>query len=839
MKFGDLNVDDLIMKGEDDDGLPLYSLKPTEVAKLHFSNPVICKNIARFSRETDVICNQRDGSRFKEIISPWASVGAKNFHVGDFVQSDDSVGIIQTFLENEEGNVILASYEVLNEELKEDGHCFLVRTEQFRTTALSLLSPYPTQNLEILDRCITDQESLTENPEQNGLLGTGDQNQDKAKIAVPVNLFIDDTSTNVSRRWLPMHCAQMQLAGVPLQFRNKEIYSNFLAASENASMLSISRLVLQDIKSSQQNLIETVHAGMKRTVQLQLDLNCVIADFNMLSLTCNHAGAAALKFCPKCHADRENCLAKQRDRTPAETKRTIERLKLRGNEESKKILRKETGVKEYENPFWDIINPHRDVPSGVLHLFHLGVLKHLLKACIEKMTDLQIAKLESHLSSFDDQQKISHNICKHFNSRQGKDLKKMIQIAPFSFAYAGLDQKYIKMICILSLGETFTMPHLLTGSRVLQSTPNESPNLVALHDKQEVHRIMHQTIFAQEDFQILESLISRYLSLVERYFPELQNKVKTHLLTHISDEIQRHGPPLAFSEDVFEKRHGVIRAKLFHQENQLARSRDTALIFGKSYIFLHIIMGGFFQTNGIWTQSAENVQKISQQKEMNDFLGILPDTEDEILKSRKPLLQQPLRNLHNKATIQDISSFRPQCLLLQGLIDLGVTSPSVDKGKMITYGRCKVPDGTIIKEGMSLVYMDRENECSIGLYQKGHLFLIGTNRYSLVLVEKGVIKPSSTYLGCPLVEFTGEIDVVPLHKIKEYVPLVHHCTESYCNIREDQTTCRIEQEDKMISKMYLRHKLCEERKQYIVNVYSLKCSSQFDFMDVNLCAKKI
>ena len=52
------------------------------------------------------------------------------------------------------------------------------------------------------------------------------------------------------------------------------------------------------------NLIETFHAGMKRTVQLQLDLNCVIADFNMLSLTCNHAGATALKFCPKCHVSK-------------------------------------------------------------------------------------------------------------------------------------------------------------------------------------------------------------------------------------------------------------------------------------------------------------------------------------------------------------------------------------------------------------------------------------------------------------------------------------------------------------------------------------------------------
>lgn len=44
-----------------------------------------------------------------------------------------------------------------------------------------------------------------------------------------------------------------------------------------------------------------------------------------------------------------------------------------------------------------------------------------------------------------------------------------------------------------------------------------------------------------------------------------------------TDEISHHGPPLGYSEDVFEKRHGVIRAKRFNQENQLARSRDTPL----------------------------------------------------------------------------------------------------------------------------------------------------------------------------------------------------------------------------------------------------------------------
>lgn len=37
------------------------------------------------------------------------------------------------------------------------------------------------------------------------------------QISVPVNLFIDDTSTNVSKRWQPMHCAQMQLAGTQIK----------------------------------------------------------------------------------------------------------------------------------------------------------------------------------------------------------------------------------------------------------------------------------------------------------------------------------------------------------------------------------------------------------------------------------------------------------------------------------------------------------------------------------------------------------------------------------------------------------------------------------------------
>lgn len=32
---------------------------------------------------------------------------------------------------------------------------------------------------------------------------------------VPLNLFMDDTSANKSKKWKPLHCIQLQLAGIP------------------------------------------------------------------------------------------------------------------------------------------------------------------------------------------------------------------------------------------------------------------------------------------------------------------------------------------------------------------------------------------------------------------------------------------------------------------------------------------------------------------------------------------------------------------------------------------------------------------------------------------------
>uniref|UniRef100_A0A8W8MMW6 Uncharacterized protein n=1 Tax=Magallana gigas TaxID=29159 RepID=A0A8W8MMW6_MAGGI len=175
------------------------------------------------------------------------------------------------------------------------------------------------------------------------------------------------------------------------------------------------------------------------------------------------------------------------------------------------------------------------------------------------------------------------------------------------------------------------------------------------------------------------------------------------------------------------------------------------------------------------------------------------------------MLLMPNRSNNKKAILQELSSFHPQCLLLQGLVDLGTPSPTVD-GKMNTYQSCRSQDGSVIKEGISLAYIKKQ-------------------RKSLITVENGHIQTTS-FLGCSIVHFMNETGVVPLHRVLSYVPLVHHCAHSHCTIRKGRTTIRVEQEDKDVYRRFVVHNMNHAVKVYVVNVYSLKCPSGIPFADL-------
>lgn len=129
-------------------------------------------------------------------------------------------------------------------------------------------------------------------------------------------------------------------------------------------------------------------------------------------------------------------------------------------------------------------------------------------------------------------------------------------------------------------------------------------------------------------------------------------------------------------------------------------------------------------------------------------------------------------------------------------------------------------------------------QAEIGLFRKGILILMERQRESLVILEKGNIE-SIWFLGCPSVKFNNEFDVVPLNRILSYIPLIHHCTISHCLIKEGKTKIRVEQEDKDIHNKFIKHNLNSASRTYLINIYSLKCPSEFQFADISTCAKKL
>uniref|UniRef100_A0A8W8MM09 Uncharacterized protein n=1 Tax=Magallana gigas TaxID=29159 RepID=A0A8W8MM09_MAGGI len=93
---------------------------------------------------------------------------------------------------------------------------------------------------------------------------------------------------------------------------------------------------------------------------------------------------------------------------------------------------------------------------------------------------------------------------------------------------------------------------------------------------------------------------------------------------------------------------------------------------------------------------------------------------------------------------------------------------------------------------------------------------IEKQRKSSITVEKGHIQITS-FLGCPIVHFKNEIDVVALHRVLYHVPLLHHCTPSHCTTKEGKTTIRVVQEDKYDYKRVVVHNMNHAVKVYVVN----------------------
>ncbi|XP_033731106.1 uncharacterized protein LOC117320703 [Pecten maximus] len=775
----DLDIDKMLKKNTDKDGNISWMIKPMEILKLQISNPKTAKKIARYPTvETTIACHRQSGAAkwMQDINFPWAKIGDTTFLQNMFVrfecEGQENLGQIKKFMDDIENDKMLAELEIFCYNTDENnGTPFIVQTGRYIQIPLDECVPEEIVSNILVKRHQGNSYASVPIPEEEkkAMFELTPLWKGLPIINVPVNVFMDDLSSNKSRRWSPLHSIQMQLAGLPLKEKRKGSSTLYLASSDTVGILDMMAPICADIEESKSSAVDAFDAENLAPVVLCSQVSLLVTDYHMMSHACNHSGPSATKYCPKCMADKTDPLRKSELRTPNKTQRILHRMNIMTNT---KTLQKETGVKPYGNPLWKYINPHRDTPIGVLHFLYLGLAKHLIKLCYESLSPQKKDELKVHLDSIDQtgfSYKVSaKSMLQYLDSRQGKDFKHYLQLAPFNFQFVGADRKHIMALKKLAL--------------------------ISKHMQQLEGGIADE--------------VEDYLNFVHEHLPSLTRKSKAHLGVHLADDILRHGHPLQYLEDPFEKNHGCIRQFLFHQ-NQQAKSRDCARQFAKSELLAHLISGGFLKSSDSWHPPGHQVVSEGCCNEVARYLG---NQDDEGHYHQRRVLRLMDRLPNGKPN--DMSSDPVvQVQALQAALACGGDISLHEQGVVHTFRGVKTASGRDAKVGQFVTYKE-DGEELVGRLRT----LMEVNQCRAAEIER------CRRNDLQRVEVSRETPVwKDIKSLIEPLHCIHSCREENCAVQELPVPRKTEQEFTTKICKTIKHK----DRVFLINTYRLTHSKDF------------
>lgn len=121
---------------------------------------------------------------------------------------------------------------------------------------------------------------------------------------VPIILFSDDVSGNVSKKWNKFDVWAMMLAGLPRAINSNLNNIHFLCASNLADFMQMSQPIVDDLLALENDGILTYDAFYEEEVIVVAPVICVLADNPRASDITNHLGTSARKYCRICEVYR-------------------------------------------------------------------------------------------------------------------------------------------------------------------------------------------------------------------------------------------------------------------------------------------------------------------------------------------------------------------------------------------------------------------------------------------------------------------------------------------------------------------------------------------------------
>ncbi|KAL1657938.1 hypothetical protein GGF50DRAFT_68231 [Schizophyllum commune] len=228
---------------------------------------------------------------------------------------------------------------------------------------------------------------------------------------------------------------------------------------------------------------------------------------------------------------------------------------------------------------------HADTPTEILHSWLLGHIKYMWHLTSSSWEDAQsdrfgICLAGSSIDGLNIPPIRAQWVMKYKNSLIGKHFKMLAQIGIFQLHSLKADDWLFQLW--RTAGEL--------GALLWYPVVSTSSDSTYMHD--------------------LQILVDNILDIWATIDPsKILAKVKLHMLTHLPEDVDRHGPATLYATELYECFNGVFRLCSVYSNRQ-APSRDIAVDMADTERFKHQASGGWWRdTDGRYIQAGSYARK--------------------------------------------------------------------------------------------------------------------------------------------------------------------------------------------------------------------------------------
>ncbi|KAG1728357.1 hypothetical protein EDD22DRAFT_742551, partial [Suillus occidentalis] len=467
---------------------------------------------------------------------------------------------------------------------------------------------------------------------------------------VPLIIFMDDVSGNISKQWNKHHAIYMSNANLPREMLEKEFFVRFVTSSPHAAPMELMRAMKQSICNAATSGVAAWDCKDNEEVLLIPCGLFIAGDNPMQAEECSHAGLNCNYFCRTCDIGGTKEYKASKDgysslfasgnlRTPEGTAANIrEQFEMAlkpGATEKIKNLVSTTGVRDTAsnsimNTLVELGKKLRKRTVGTQAKSEAEVTAALEREFEEL---LQGDKLEDTLNPLlgmngldmhmDTPTEILHTVLlgvvKYFWGQTVFLLDKAKLMDVFQTRLQSVDTDGLNAPCLNAgyichykgslIGKHFKSLSQVMPFIIYDLVPSTVLNAWTIMGELVV-LIWHTKILNTEVYLAnLSRTIEDFLNVTAQCSPSIIiSKPKFHFLIHLPAYIRRFGPAIIFSTERYESFNHVFRLTCIYSNRQ-APSRDSCRIFAHQDIVKHIATGGFWYDSKTskWVRGSQEV----------------------------------------------------------------------------------------------------------------------------------------------------------------------------------------------------------------------------------------